>query len=325
MGQYKVPQNVEAEDHILGPLTFKQFIYAMIGVGWAIASFALFKSVPALLIVVGFPPTMMFLLLAFYTKDGQNFEQILLAIVQFFAASRRRLWVKEDIEESFHINKTPHKAEQTQRDPEQVRSQLEKLATLIDSRGWNAQPIMGYGQQQNPAAQFTNTAALPSTDHSERIVAPTPPPAPHEDHHDMLDMQNSPLAQDLAQMLQAAANDVKAQAVQQMTTGVAPGGRPMVPQMAQMPQMPQQMAPQMAQMPQPIPQMPQMAQLAPASVYTQAPAPISTSVTQAHPDDILKLATQSSELTVSQLAAQATRLTPPQPLAPGVEVNLRGR
>ena len=45
MGTYKVPQNVEAEDKILGPLSLKQFIYALIGLGWGFLTFAILKSV----------------------------------------------------------------------------------------------------------------------------------------------------------------------------------------------------------------------------------------------------------------------------------------
>src|SRR5664279_2490461 len=97
MGQYKVPQNVEAEDKILGPLTFKQFIYALLGVGWAIICFAIFKKLIIVGLIVGGPPTVLLMLLAFYQRDGQNFEQILIAITGFFAASRRRIWVKEAI------------------------------------------------------------------------------------------------------------------------------------------------------------------------------------------------------------------------------------
>src|ERR1700722_1930999 len=137
MGQYKVPQNVEAEDHILGPLTFKQFIYALIGFGWGAVSFALLRWSLPLLIIIGFPPAMLFMLLAFYTRDGQNFEQLLIALAGFFAASRKRLWVKENIAETFHVQAVKPPEEMSQRNPTQVRSELEKLASLIDSRGWN--------------------------------------------------------------------------------------------------------------------------------------------------------------------------------------------
>jgi len=259
MGQYKVPQNVEAEDKILGPLTFRQFIYALIGVGWALLCFTIFHAIPAIMVILGFPPTTLFLLLAFYTRDGQNFEQLLIAMVGFFAAPHHRLWVKEDVAETFHIEPTKHAAEATQRDSAKVRSELEKLATLIDSRGWNRRPDV------EPEA----THLLPTTRHEDRIVAPPPAPhAPDEPKTDMLDLKRSPLAQNLAELLREAAEDVREEAMNQMTgrpvrRGAAPAG---------------------------------------ASISGVTPAPAG---------DILKLATQSDDLTVSQVAAQATRMAPP--------------
>ena len=208
MSQYKVPQNVEAEDKILGPLTFKQFLYAIFGVGWGILCFAIFRAVPAVMIIVGFPPVMLFLLLAFYQRDGQNFEQLLIAMVGFFASERKRIWVKEPIIESFHVEPTKVVAEATQRDPQEVKSELEKLATLIDSRGWNRPPDF----------QPETARILPNTAHEDRIVAPPAPHAPDEPKSDMLDLQHSPLAQNLAQLLSEAADDVKAEAMQQMNT-----------------------------------------------------------------------------------------------------------
>ena len=257
MGQYKVPQNVEAEDKILGPLTFRQFIYALMGFGWGAICFALLHGLPAVLIIIGFPPTMLFMLLAFYTRDGQNFEQLLIAMVGFFAASRRRLWVKEDVAETFHIEATVHAAEITQRNPAQVLSELEKLATLIDSRGWN--------KPQVPE----NNVAMPTIQHEDRIIAPPPPPhAPDEPKTDMLDLERSPLAQNLAELLREAADDVREEARAQMTARPARRG---------------------------------------AGV---APAASISGVTQAQTDDILKLATQNDDLSVTQIAAQATRMAP---------------
>ena len=43
MAQYKVPQDVEAEDKLLGPFTFRQFIYLMIAGGLIAVGFLLFK------------------------------------------------------------------------------------------------------------------------------------------------------------------------------------------------------------------------------------------------------------------------------------------
>lgn len=210
MGQYKVPQNVEAEDHILGPLTFKQFIYMLIGAGWGIMCFAIFKSVPIVMVVLGAPPFILFMLLAFFRRDGQDFEHLLVAVVGFFSATHYRLWVKEPVAETFHITPAKKVAEISQRNPTQVISELEKLATLIDSRGWNI-PV-----NQDTGSHLT----MPTTTQAERIIAPAvPTPTPQDTPHtDMLDLKNSPLAQNLAQLLQESANDVRQQAVSQMAS-----------------------------------------------------------------------------------------------------------
>jgi hypothetical protein len=257
MGQYKVPQNVEAEDKIIGPLTFRQFIYALMGFGWAAIMFAILHKIPAVMIIIGFPPTMLLMLLAFYTRDGQNFEQLLIAMVGFFAASRKRLWVKEDVAETFHIAPTIHAAEITQRNPAEVMSELEKLATLIDSRGWNKPPVP------------ENNVILPTTQHSDRMVAPPEAPhAPDEPKTDMLDLERSPLAQNLAELLREAAEDVREEAMNQMA-----------------------------------------AKPTRSSALSKASSSIS-GVTEAQTGDILKLATQNDDLSVSQIAAQATRMAP---------------
>jgi hypothetical protein len=270
VGQYKVPQNVEAEDKILGPLTFRQFIYFLMGVGWGLISFGLLRKIPAVMVLVGFPPTMLLLLLAFYTRDGQNFEQLLIAMVGFFASPHKRLWVKEDLAETFHIEPTKHAAEVTQRNPAEVLSELEKVAALIDSRGWNRPP--------EPESQ---NIIHPSMQHEDRIVAPPPAPRPpDEPKSDMLDLKRSPLAQNLAQLLAEAAEDVREEAMNQMNQH--PGRRAVPTTLA--------------------------AAQAAAQGLPLADVP---GVTAPSTSDIIKLATQSDELTVSQIAAQATRMAPP--------------
>ncbi|QQR52854.1 PrgI family protein [bacterium] len=261
MGQYTVPQNVEAEDHILGPLTFRQFIYMMIGLGWIIITFAIFRQLIAGFIVIGVPPAILFLLLAFFRRDGQDFEHLLVAVVGFFAAPRKRLWIKEENLETFHITPTALKAEITQRNPQLVISELEKLATLIDSRGWNI-----------PQSSDTNThLIMPSTPSSARIVQPDATPsnitAPHTD---MLDLKNSPLAQNLSVLLQQSASQVRQSAVANMVPGTD----------------------------------------LPKPSHFETPAKSISGVTALGQDDILRLATQSEGMSIASVAAQATRLSP---------------
>ncbi len=257
MGQYKVPQNVEAEDKIIGPLTLMQFIYCVIGVAWAGLCFVLFKSVMPLMVMMAAPVTMLFLLLGLYQKDGQNFEQLLIALTSFLVQPRKRVWTKEAVTETFHIE--PAKTmvnEQSQRDPAQVRSELDRLAGLVDSRGWNR---------------------VESEATSDRLVPPMTPAAqsasvidPFE-ASDMMDLQSSPLAQNLTQLLEAASQDVREEAIHAMET--TPSGA-----VAALPTTP-----------------------APTTIRTTAGIPQS---------GIIRLATDSDDITVAQLAAQADRMNP---------------
>ncbi|GAC1369616.1 MAG: hypothetical protein NVSMB39_1650 [Candidatus Saccharimonadales bacterium] len=252
---------MEAEDKILGPLTFKEFIYFMIGFGWAALTFAIFRTIIPAFIIIGLPPTFFFLMLAFFHRDGQSFEQILVALLQFFAASRRRTWRKNDEIETFHVESAAPVMENTQRNPAEVRSELEKLAHLIDSRGWNHPP------------EADTTMQMPFTAHADRIV-PTPPPVPHAPEDiptDILDLQKSPMARNLAELLEAAAADVRVEAMQRMTNPTA------------------------------IPAAPAAVPAAP-SISGVTPAPLA---------DIINLATKSDELKVSQIAAQASRAALP--------------
>ena len=67
MAFYKVPQNVESEDKLLGPLSFRQFIYAIVAVVMCAAVFFGFKLNPLIGFLFIFP-AFMFLVLAFYQR-----------------------------------------------------------------------------------------------------------------------------------------------------------------------------------------------------------------------------------------------------------------
>jgi hypothetical protein len=139
MGTYKVPQNVEAEDKILGPLSLKQFIYAMIGVGYGLLTFAILNPISVVLwAIVGVPPMLALLGLGLYQREDQPLETFVVAMVEFFTRPHIRTWQKEPVAEVFRLEPPPPKPEMVVRDPTQVRSQLAQLADLVDTRGWSS-------------------------------------------------------------------------------------------------------------------------------------------------------------------------------------------
>ncbi|MDB5204551.1 MAG: seg [Candidatus Taylorbacteria bacterium] len=92
--QYQVPQFIEIEDKIFGPLTFKQFVYVAGGAGMC---FIIYRFLPmpfSLLIVVplgGFAGA-----LAFYKVNNRPFIDAVESAVRFYLGGKLYLWQKRD-------------------------------------------------------------------------------------------------------------------------------------------------------------------------------------------------------------------------------------
>lgn len=209
MGQYKVPLNVEAEDKILGYLTFKQLLYVTIGLMWAFLTFSIFRAVPIIFIIVGIPPSGLFLMLGLIQREGQPFETYFLALLGFLAKSKRRIWVKDEVGDLFRIEKPKPKTPSVNRDPNQIRGQLENLSRVLDSRGWVIhQPNVEYDEM------------APAIDLKDRLFAPQAPK--HDplqgagDMADILDMNNNPIAQSLSYLMEDSKKIARENAIQKM-------------------------------------------------------------------------------------------------------------
>ncbi len=197
MGQYKVPQDVEAEDKIIGMLTLKQFIYAVIGVAYGLLTFQLFKKVLLLFVIVGVPPTFMMLMLGLYQREGQPFEAYFLALVNYWFKPRTRIWIKEDLAEVFKIEQPKPKPEEAHRDPREVRGQLEKLAQIVDTRGWAVKDPELQEPGQHPVIDLNDRLT------TAEITLPTPTIQPEvELADDILDLDNNPSARNLGTLIE---------------------------------------------------------------------------------------------------------------------------
>lgn len=90
MAQYQVPQFIEVEDKIFGPLTLKQFIYLAGGGGVCLMAFTLLPLWLTLIVAV---PVMSFsALLAFYQINGRPFLDAVEHAVIYFFGNKLYLW-----------------------------------------------------------------------------------------------------------------------------------------------------------------------------------------------------------------------------------------
>ncbi len=91
--QFQVPQFIEVEDKIFGPLTASQFIYVVGGVGFAVAMWVLLPLWAA--IIIGAPVALLGLALAFYQINNRPLITFLEAGFQFLVSSKLYLWEKK--------------------------------------------------------------------------------------------------------------------------------------------------------------------------------------------------------------------------------------
>lgn len=203
MATYKVIQDIEAEDKLVGPLTLRQFIYAAIACIAGYLSFiAISKGFPYILIILG-PVFITAGFFAFPWKGEQPTEIWALAKIRFLIKPRRRIWDQSGVKEVVTI--TAPKQVQTEYTngltQNEVRSRLRALADTIDSRGWAIK-----NSNVNMYAQPALVMAEPTSD---RLLGPSTLPQEVEPVEvlpadDMLDEQNNRVAQQVDSMIEAS-------------------------------------------------------------------------------------------------------------------------
>lgn len=161
MSQYKVPQDVEAEDKLIGPFSFRQFIYLIVA---AIAGFLCWALAQIFigLLILPLPIVLFFLILALPLRKDQPMEAYLLAMVQFFLKPHNRYWSPDGDISLVEIT-APHVEDRhltKDYSGDEASERLAYLANIIDTGGWASRGV-------NPA--MTDDAAM-AVAHTEDVL-----------------------------------------------------------------------------------------------------------------------------------------------------------
>jgi len=152
MAVYKVPQDVEADDKLIGPFSFRQFIYLIIvaisiAIGWGLSRL----FIP--LAIIPLPVVVLFGALALPLKKDQPMEIYLAAVVSFYLKPRRRLWQPDGIQSLVEI--TAPKVIEIKRAKDlsetEAQQRLSYLANIVDTEGWAVRGIDTNSAMQNDA------------------------------------------------------------------------------------------------------------------------------------------------------------------------------
>lgn len=134
--QFTVPQFIDNEDKIFGPLTARQFIILMVDF---LMLFAIFKlSTFTMFLVTGIPLFTVGIIFAFARINGVAFHYFLLNLIITFKKPRLRIWSKTytDAELLFLINqKPPPPAVKEFRKGPLVGSRLQEITLVVDTGG----------------------------------------------------------------------------------------------------------------------------------------------------------------------------------------------
>ena len=136
MAVYKVPQDVEADDKLIGPFNFRQFVYLLVAAGLIAIGVALFQVFP-LLVLIPLPPVLLFLALALPLKKDQPMETYLAAIVSYYLKPRTRRWMtgQKDTTVTITAPKVVEDVRTRNISQEEATHRLSFLADVIDSGG----------------------------------------------------------------------------------------------------------------------------------------------------------------------------------------------
>ena len=142
MAVYKVPQDVEADDKLIGPFSFRQFIYLIIVALAGVGAWGLFQLFPPLA-VIPLPVIVFFGALALPLRKDQPMEVYMAAIVSFYIKPRKRLW-KPDGQTSLIEVVAPRSAEVNRTkalSQNEAEQRLSYLAKVVDSQGWSVRGV----------------------------------------------------------------------------------------------------------------------------------------------------------------------------------------
>ncbi len=191
MAEYKVPQDVEAEDKFLGPLSFKQFLFFG---GALITGFLIYQVIAyglAFLVLPILPFFIVCITLAFpWTKD-QPTELWLASRIRFMLVKHKRIWDQDAMKDLVTIT-VPKREAHIYTDglnQLQVKSRLNALANVVDTKGWAI---------KNPTSTTLQTDRLTSGNMGQQN------PAALLDAADPFDEKTSTIAQQFDSMIEAS-------------------------------------------------------------------------------------------------------------------------
>ena len=288
MAQYKVPQDVEADDKLLGPFSFRQFVYLMIAAGLGFVAFLLFQIFP-LLVIIPIPFIIFLGILALPLKKDQPMETYLSAVVDFYLKPQKRIWMPGQSDTTITITAPKNVEVSRTKDlsQEEASHRLSFLANIVDTEGYAIKETNS-NLKDDIASEASQTKDIFETSQTYNL-------------DQSLEQSNAARHAQLVEQMRNAINQ------KSIYGDAAPHNTQISHQISQQPIAPTVSIPQPVAMPQPMaapqqpqPQMPQMQQFQPPTI-----SPIITQQ-QAQPQPLAPTSTTVTGMPVDITSSSAT-------------------
>lgn len=129
--QYGVPQFIDVEDKIVGPLTAKQTLFLMMGGAFLLLIFSFFTVGFFIVAVVVIAP--LTLLFAFYKPKGISVSQFLANFAKYYTSNHLYVWRRENEGSMFNAVQKKKAAEKEVETKQVSRSKIRELAWVLDT------------------------------------------------------------------------------------------------------------------------------------------------------------------------------------------------
>ena len=134
--QFQVPQNIDLEDKIVGPLTLKNFLILLFG-GMFIYLLFFIPMPRAITIIIAIPLGIILLAISFIKVQDQSFPRFFLSLIYYMLRPKKRLWNQNAIKPEVKIKNKTQKEAIAHPDKQNLSAQqIAKLAAIVDTKGW---------------------------------------------------------------------------------------------------------------------------------------------------------------------------------------------
>ena len=152
--QFIVPQFIDVEDKILGPVSVRQFIVVLAGAGLIAGAYQILAKLAGLFPVFLFTAVGILILtivFAFMRVNGRPFHLFMLNVLQSLKNPRMRIWNNQDFTERLQYRKEPPPPAPIPTKHPMTQTKLARLSLIVDTGGayHDDDDLLFWGQSLN--------------------------------------------------------------------------------------------------------------------------------------------------------------------------------